>query len=198
MPSRTSDIPPTRSFNDLSVTTMATKTRSRPRIIKPLNDSSTTYKDDVNAKECVKRRGRKPIEACSTTTATTTASSSLSSGKKTKKQKILEEAAEKKEDVVCFGNQVVVKETPEYLAKREKNNEAVKRFREKKEKENRDRKEKISELHKENEDLKTNLDSLVKSINVVKDNIMKVYRGRNLPEDISNLFRQFEEECKDG
>ena len=49
---------------------------------------------------------------------------------------MLEEAAEKNVAVVCFGNQVVPKETPEYVAKREKNNEAVKRFREKKEKEN--------------------------------------------------------------
>ena len=150
--------------------------------------------------ETKKRRGRKPVDACSTTSApTTTASTSgLLSGKKTKRQKMLEEAAEKNEAVVCFGNQVVAKETPEYVAKREKNNEAVKKCREKKAQENLEREEKIPELHKENDTLKANLDSLVKEINEIKGNILLLNRGRNLPEDISKLFQQFENECKDG
>jgi hypothetical protein len=179
---------------------MTTKTRSRHRIIKPLTGGlSATYSDEAIVKESLRvaRRGRKPIDSCSTTSATTTASTSLSSGKKTKRLKILEEAAQKKEAVVCFGNQVVLKETPEYVAKREKNREAVKKFREKKELENREREEEIPKLQKENDDLKIKLESLAKSIHVVKDNIMKVNRGPNLPDEILKLFQQFENECKD-
>jgi hypothetical protein len=155
---------------------------------------------DVGNDETKKRRGRKPVDACSTTTppTTTASTSSLSIGKKTKRQKMLEEAAEKNEAVVCFGNQVVPKETPEYVAKRVKNNEAVKKFREKKAQENLERDEKMPELHKENDTLKANLDSLVKEINVVKDSILLLNRGRILPDEILKLFQQFENECKDG
>jgi hypothetical protein len=192
---------PTRAFNDSPASiTMGTKAQQgRPRKIKPLIDLTTTSEDDAtsNVIKSLKRRGRKPIDTCPTTTAPTTASTSLSSGKKTKKQKMLEEAAEKNEEVVCFGNQVVLKETPDYKSKREKNNEAVKKFREKKAQENLEREEKIPKLHKENDDLKTNLDSLVKEINELKENILLFNRGRNLPDDISRLFRQFDEECKD-
>jgi hypothetical protein len=181
---------------------METKTRSRSRLIKPLNGlSDTTSSDLATVIEILRvaRRGRKPIDACSTTSAPLTAAStiSLSSGKKTKRQKMLEEAAEEKKAVVCFGNQVVAKGTPEYDGMREKNREAVKKFREKKDKERLEREEKIPELHKENDTLKTKLDAIVKEINVVKDNIMKVKRGSDLPDDILKLFQQFENECKD-
>jgi hypothetical protein len=191
---------PTRIFNNsLATITMAPKSHGRPRIIKPLIDLTIESIDDDDAIETKKRRGRKPIDTCSTTSAPTTASTSgLSSGKKTKRQKMLEEAAEKNETVVCFGNQVVPKETPEYDAKREKNNEAVKKCREKKAQENLEREEKIPELHKENDTLKTNLDSLVKGINELKDEILILYRGQNLTDEILKLFQQFENECKDG
>jgi hypothetical protein len=191
---------PTRIFNDLPITmTMAPKPpHGRPRTIKPSIVLTPESMDDDNVKETKKRRGRKPIDTCPTTSApTTTASTSnLSIGKKTKRQKMLEEAAEKNEAVVCFGNQVVPKETPEYVAKRVKNNEAVKKSRAKKAQENLERDEKMPELHKENDTLKANLDSLVKEINEIKDNILLLNRGRNLPDDISRLFRQFDEECK--
>ena len=111
---------------------------------------------------------------------------------------MLEEAAEKNEAVVWFGNQVVPKGTPEYDVRREKNREAVKKSREKKAQENLERDKKMPELHKENDTLKANLDSLVKEINEIKGNILLLNRGRNLPEDISKLFQQFENECKDG
>jgi hypothetical protein len=152
--------------------------------------------DDENVIETKKRLGRKRIDASAPTTHAST--SGLSSGKKTKKQKMLEEAADKNKEVVCFGNQVVLKETSEYVVKREKNNEAVKKFREKQAQKNLEREVKMPELQKENENLKANLDSLVKGINEIKDNILLLNRGRNLPEDISNLLRQFEEECKNS
>jgi hypothetical protein len=191
---------PTRAFNDSPASiTMGTKPQQgRPIILKPLIDLTTESMDNDNVKETKKRRGRKRIDTCPTTTAPINASTGgLSSGKKTKKQKMLEEAAEKNEEVVCFGNQVVLKETPEYKSKREQNNEAVKKFREKKAQENLEREEKIPKLHKENDDLKTNLDSLVKGINELKENILLFNRGRNLPDDILNLLKQFDNECKD-
>ena len=166
---------------------------------KQLNGLSDNTSSDVAI--FIPQRGRKRIDTCFTISAptTTTASTmSLSIGKKTKRQKMLEEAAEKNEAVVCFGNQVVPKGTPEYDVRREKNREAVKKSREKKAQENLERDEKMPELHKENDTLKANLDSLVKEINEIKDNILLLNRGRNLPEDISKLFQQFENECKDG
>jgi hypothetical protein len=188
---------PTRIFNDLPNTkAMPPKPHGRPRPIKPLIDLTIEPMEDENVIETKKRLGRKRIDASAPTTHAST--SGLSSGKKTKKQKMLEEAAEKNETVVCFGNQVVAKETPEYAAKRKNNNEAVKKFREKKAQENLEREVKMPELQKENENLKANLDSLVKGINEIKNNILLLNRGRNLPEDISNLLRQFEEECKNS
>jgi hypothetical protein len=188
---------PIRTFNHSpAIITMAPKPHGRPRKIKPLIDLTMEPKPHVI--ETKKRPGRKPVDSCSTTSAPTTnaSTSSLSIGKKTKRQKMLEEAAEKNVSVVCFGNQVVPKETPEYVAKRVKNNEAVKKSRAKKAQENLERDEKIPELHKENDTLKANLDSLVKEINEIKDNILLLNRGRNLPDDISKLFQQFENEYK--
>ena len=56
----------------------------------------------------------------------------------------------------------------------------------------------IAFIHNSAITLKTNLDSLVKEINEIKGNILLLNRGRNLPEDISKLFQQFENACKDG
>lgn len=188
------------------VTTMTMTTRGRPQKVKPvkrLSTTSTTSSTSIAATASVTptastieiprvtQRGRKPSGAVSSTPS---ASTTRPNGKKTKKQQMLEDAQKNQKPVVCFGNKVVPKETDEYFKRRENNNEAVKKCREKLTQKQREREERMAVLDEENKKLTNTVDSLNKELNVLKNIIIQMNPTQKLPDYITNLFKQLDEE----
>jgi len=179
-----------------SVDNLSPVTRGRPQKIKPikrLSTASTTSNSSSNFTTDIPRittntRGRKPSGMAPASVPV------KANGKKTKKQLMLEEAEKNKKPVVCFGNKVVPKETDEYYKRRENNNEAVKKCREKLSKKQQEREERMKTLDEENKRLTSTVESLNKELNVLKNIIIQMNPQQKLPEYITNLFKQLEED----
>jgi hypothetical protein len=122
-------------------------------------------------------------------------SSLRSNGKRTKNQQKIEEAIKNEQSVVCFGNRVVTKETDEYYKKRELNNEAVKRWRETQEKKQRERDERLKFLDDESKKLTEDVETLNKQLNELKNTILQTNTPQTIPEEITILFKQLDEDC---
>ena len=194
------------SFGNSSMSVSPVTTRGRPQKIKPVKRlsttsmtssisvpivaTSTTVTTDVPR---VTQRGRKPSGMGGASVAAA-AASTRPNGKKTKKQQMLEDAEKNQKPVVCFGNKVVPKETDEYFKRRENNNEAVKKCREKLTQKQREREERMKSLDDENKKLTGTVESLNKELNVLKNIIIQMNPQQKLPDYITNLFKQLDEE----
>ena len=107
---------------------------------------------------------------------------------------MLEDAEKNQKPVVCFGNKVVPKATDEYYKRRENNNEAVKKCREKLTQKQKEREERMRDLDEENKKLNGTVELLNKELNVLKNIIIQMNPQQKLPDYITNLFKQLDEE----
>jgi hypothetical protein len=198
------------SFGDGSAsnaTNQPITTRTQPQKLKPvkrLSNTSTTSSVEiprvvgpavaaVTAIAIVApTRGRKPNGSSATPTTATVPPKT--NAKKTKKQLMLEDAEKNKKPVVCFGNKVVPKETDEYYKRRENNNEAVKKCREKLTQKQKEREDRMRILDDENKKLTGTVDALNKELNVLKNIIIQMNPQQKLPDYITNLFKELDDE----
>lgn len=193
------------SFGNSSTSVSPVTTRGRPQKIKPMKRLSTTSTTSSISVPIVAtstkvttdvprvtQRGRKPSGMGGASVASV--APTRPNGKKTKKQQMLEDAQKNQKPVVCFGNKVVPKETDEYFKRRENNNEAVKKCREKLTQKQHEREERMKLLDDENKKLTGTVESLNKELNVLKNIIIQMNPQQKLPDYITNLFKQLDEE----
>ncbi len=100
---------------------------------------------------------------------------------------------EQDKKTVFFGNKQVVKNTDEYVNRREKNNEAVKKCREKLNQQQKEREERLKILEDENNKLKNKNDTLMKELNVLKNLLIQSSPAKRLPEHIEKLLASLEQ-----
>ena len=144
------------------------------------NSSLSVMDSSSNTSVQPSKRGRKP-------NSQNGASLTAEKAKLIKKQ-----LGEVDKPTVYFGNKVVVKDTDEYVKRRENNNVAVKKCREKSTQKQQEREARMNKLESENKRLSGIVESQMKELNVLKNILIQMSPMKKLPEHIESLLKTVE------
>lgn len=144
-----------------------------------VNPNLSSTESDSSTNVIKKKRGRRPNSIANASDRPTRPS---------KRDLVIEKAADNGNKVVCFGNLVVEKNTDEYIKRRSRNNDAVKKCREKSTIEQKEKEARMKTLDMENKKLTNQVDSLMKELNVLKNFFIQMSPQHKLPEHIEKLI----------